>query len=1815
MPAGFHIASAWVDIHVEDGGLRREIQSAVRSAVAGADGRIDLEVEAGKLRARVEAAVRAATSGASGDVQLNLDAKDLRGKIEAAVKSASTGARGEVKLDLDAGSLRAKVAAALKAATAGQDGKVKLDVDATGLRARVSAAVRTATSGQDHRIRVDLDADDFNARLGRLLASTRSERLKIQTEVDSTGLRTGLATATRAAAAGAKVKVQLDLDSNSLNAKVRSAIAVASRERIRTGIDVDAAGLRAKVSAAVAAAGARQKIEVKMDVDRNSWAAAQSAVRAFTQGASSGMDGLTSKLRAIPGLGRLAAGGIGIIGPAIALVGMLAMVAFNAIVLLGGALAALVAPAGLIALGGFLQQANLQVTAFTTSLKSIGTEISASMGPAINAAMTQIVGGLSQMRGALTQMFSNAAQLVQPLTTALMGLVSNSIPGVTAALSNLQAAMPGIQSGFAQMGQGIGNFFKELTANGAAVGRVWDTIGQGVNRVLSSLGQAFAKLANNDAAVALLGATFEALAQTIDVAASATAAFAPLLLQLANHFNTLMGVAGPALEFTGKLASSFSQLTQGNLAGAIGSFFSDGKSKADEFKNSMAQIPGVLSTVAGTSAQTASAVRQQADAMAKAAAEAAKLDAAFGPGTSAIKERLDSAKESADALANSLSALATGAQNALGGQIDLGNAIAKAKDSAKDLGGSLTMSNGQLNLTSQKARDAAESLNSVAEAGMKSAMAFAEQGNWAQAAGAIDKTRSAIVSLGQSFGLSKGQATELANQLTTFADKEYTFKLNMEGAKAGLADVKAAFDAVGKEEKVVKVTAMTDSAKAAITALGFQVKDLGNGQFEVKANTDTAKAALTGLQSVLDALSNKQANVNVKADQVPAVTAALQALGMKVESLPDGTIKVTAQDGASTIIEGVKGKIEGIPKSKDSKLTASGNLAEKAQTAQERIAALAGKEVSLNGTGNLDQKAKDSKSAIDAIPTSKSSVLNASGTAKTLAEAVRQQIQNIPNSKDSKLNASGNAKSESDAVKKAIDSLPPEKQIAVLVEVSQNATSALTTLKQTLDGMNNTSIHISINVLGKDGVAQVTADLKNMPASKNVTVSVNVSGKGEVDSVKSAINSLKSKSVTASAKASGTGEVKSLNSAINGLKGKSVNVRASVSGEGQVKGLSSAINAVKSKSVTVTANVNGTAQTKALTAAINTVKSKTVSVRANVSGTGAVQALRSAIASVNSKTVTVTVVTKKVGSAAGGGLMEEKTLQGFSGGGAPARNYKPGGNVIGPGTATSDEILARLSNGEFVIRAAMVRKFGHGFFSALNAGVVPSSAMAPMTRFASGGGVGAASSTVSYTVQKGDTLWALAKKFNTTVDELVRINKIMNRNLIFIGQKLSMPSKGGKSPWGNTPGTGSSGVSMPGYGTLPMAPPPTAGYAWHEVARKNPSFFTKGTSTNPGESIVQARRDLLGMTQVGVYGQLAGTNRGSFYHDLISAQDMQGLIGALYKARGAVGSSDLVASRKNKLLSQLDAGGLALMQNFVQLEKVNIALEDATEKLGELKQQFDQLKGAVKDNVLEYGKITKIGTYGTSVNTLVGQLGRDVAKAEQFSSMLAALKSKGLDPAMISDIAQAGISGGGFATAQSLMNASPEQVAELNALQQTLTAHAEAAGTTVANAMYKAGLDSAQGLVDGLKAQQEQIKHVMRQIAASMELAIKQALGIASPSKVMHKLGAWTGVGYEEGIRSKVGAVMSAIHDMVGMPSQVTRSGVTLPGQAIANGLSNNPSGLNATMGGGNVHIGRLDVHIDGTFDLSNPAERRNVAKLLVAEIKEEIRLSDRARR
>lgn len=97
-----------------------------------------------------------------------------------------------------------------------------------------------------------------------------------------------------------------------------------------------------------------------------------------------------------------------------------------------------------------------------------------------------------------------------------------------------------------------------------------------------------------------------------------------------------------------------------------------------------------------------------------------------------------------------------------------------------------------------------------------------------------------------------------------------------------------------------------------------------------------------------------------------------------------------------------------------------------------------------------------------------------------------------------------------------------------------------------------------------------------------------------------------------------------------------------------------------------------------------------------------IDALKSRLNALEDKVVTVTVNTVATGTAGGAGASLK-----------PEGAFAAGGLVRGPGSGTSDSILARLSNGEFVLREAAVRYYGAGMLSRINALQLP--------RFAEGG--------------------------------------------------------------------------------------------------------------------------------------------------------------------------------------------------------------------------------------------------------------------------------------------------------------------------------------------------------------------------------------------------------------------------------------------------------------------------------------------------------------
>lgn len=371
----------------------------------------------------------------------------------------------------------------------------------------------------------------------------------------------------------------------------------------------------------------------------------------------------------------------------------------------------------------------------------------------------------------------------------------------------------------------------------------------------------------------------------------------------------------------------------------------------------------------------------------------------------------------------------------------------------------------------------------------------------------------------------------------------------------------------------------------------------------------------------------------------------------------------------------------------------------------------------------------------------------------------------------------------------------------------------------------------------------------------------------------------------------------------------------------------------------------------------------------------------------------------------------------------PSKRFATGGSISGdvlqgPGTDTSDSLLARLSRGEFVMRASAVRRFGVPFMKAINAG-----------------------------------------------------------------------------------------------GALPG--------------------FAKGGLSDDAK---QARRDLSGMLGISRFGRRAGYQFTGMEKQLGRPQDMSALVSSLNSLSGTIKKA-FSGRTENRLLRQLDKAATSLIKYEKKLADVNKRLDAAKDKLTELRNSAKQMRESVASGVVSATNITSgiSGDKATTVASLMSRMTRGRDRATSFAQALKELQKRGVNKETIRQIAEAGIEGGGLETAGALLRASGSEIQSINDLQKQIGDAAKSAGATAADAMFGAGIKAAEGLVKGLEKQKKNIEKAMMAIAKSMEKAIKRALGIKSPSKVMEQVGHFTAEGFAVGMEKNT-STAAAWSSMLNVP-------------------------------------------------------------------------------
>lgn len=253
-------------------------------------------------------------------------------------------------------------------------------------------------------------------------------------------------------------------------------------------------------------------------------------------------------------------------------------------------------------------------------------------------------------------------------------------------------------------------------------------------------------------------------------------------------------------------------------------------------------------------------------------------------------------------------------------------------------------------------------------------------------------------------------------------------------------------------------------------------------------------------------------------------------------------------------------------------------------------------------------------------------------------------------------------------------------------------------------------------------------------------------------------------------------------------------------------------------------------------------------------------------------------------------------------------------------------------------------------------------------------------------------------------------------------------------------------------------------------------------------------------------------------------------------------AADFGAAQSRDMMRALSNQTNALTKLARTREGVAEKLKAAQDKLADAVGVRNDFAASIKASVVAFGAVTGIDAAEGKALTgadIVKQLRDRLVAATKFTIAMARLKRLGLNQTAYRQLVDAGVEGGG-ASAAALLAGGKGVVATVNNLQAKLAAQGAQLGVASSRTLFQAGVDSATGLVRGLASQSKALAAAARTLATRLVAAVKRALGIRSPSKLMEsQVGKFIPLGIVAGIDAERSALDASMRSLV----QVPRSG------------------------------------------------------------------------
>lgn len=203
-----------------------------------------------------------------------------------------------------------------------------------------------------------------------------------------------------------------------------------------------------------------------------------------------------------------------------------------------------------------------------------------------------------------------------------------------------------------------------------------------------------------------------------------------------------------------------------------------------------------------------------------------------------------------------------------------------------------------------------------------------------------------------------------------------------------------------------------------------------------------------------------------------------------------------------------------------------------------------------------------------------------------------------------------------------------------------------------------------------------------------------------------------------------------------------------------------------------------------------------------------------------------------------------------------------------------------------------------------------------------------------------------------------------------------------------------------------------------------------------------------------------------------------------------------------------DESGL-LKANGREQDRNTAKLEKARDKYRELVSGAKEYAASIRDAVVANASVVGLGvdeqTQAVTASSILAGVQQRFRETVRFYQAIQSLRGR-LNATSLQQILDAGVSGG-LATAEALASATATELKDLNNYTQSIANVGTELGSSMATQFKAAGISAAAGLVAGLEQEQKQLDKVAERIGATIVRAIKKALGIKSPSRVLRAVG------------------------------------------------------------------------------------------------------------